>query len=1300
MKKILRLLVGLVLVIILIVIGALAYALGTESGLHSLVALAQKTAPGELQVQHASGQLLGSLDLQQLTYEQNNGLKLQLKAASLQWSPKALLSRQIHIAKLHTQELDIHLPKPTQEEDEKPSEPLTLPDVHLPVAIDIDDINLQNIRIYPYQAEKPIEIEHMQLTASMHDDGLHIIRFNIKTPEAQAGVRGTLHPQGDYPLNLKLSWQYKHAEFGDFSGDGTAIGDLIHLKLVHHVKGLAQLELESELFDLIEQPAWDAQIDIAVDEPSKLSPQLEHPIKAHLISQGNLDNFSATGLAESELAQTGPLTLNVDAQGNTKQLQGVKLLLKLRDQPTQVLLHGNADLQALSLNVQGQWKALTWPLIGDNSEFSSSHGNISVKGSAKKFTAQIKAKLDGQQLQPLDFELQANGNEESIRLSKLTLRSNKSDLRLKAQGQFNLAKQRFQASGDWQSLAWPMKGDAQFTSTTGTFEAMGLVKDYHFKLSTDVQGSSLPKGHWTFAGDGSDQALSQFKLDGKTLDGTLRASGKARWQPEVSWQVDLNGDHLNPGVHWPDLPGKLTTHLTSKGKLTTDGPQLNADIARLTGQFRGQKLHGKGHIELHGKALDIQALRLRHGRTQLTADGHLNNHWDLNWQLDAPDLSQLAPELTGRIQSTGKLTGSATEPRASLNLDIRDLAAGATKVKRLKGSAQIDISGAKTSALDVKGSNLVLGGQQWNKFVLSGAGKPNKHTLNITLNGEPGNMQAALKGKLKNEQWIGQLNQLAAQNTLIGDWALKQPAAIRASKKQADIDAICLSSQPTLLCLMGQWSATNGSKGQLTLTELNAKRFQSFLPEGMKLDTALSGKAQGSVDAYGVATAQADFAITPGRLTVDNNGEPLNIELNTGKLNANLDNNNALANILIDLGNLGKVNAETRVNGVQDSQQLSGKLIARLNDLSLISSFVPQLQAVEGNFHTDLSLGGTLKAPTVTGELQLTHFAAEIPEVAIHIKNTQLTARSDQNDGVLKIRGSSQSGRGKLTLSGQLDPTTQALQLNVKGQKFQVANSNTIRAVVSPDLKIGMNKKGMQIEGKVTIPQAYINAEGAGGEGGTVGVSSDVVLIDENGEPEKKEDKSGNLNLNVRVILGDDITVDAGDFNGELKGNLLIEQTPPLPPSGTGTIEVENGDFLVYGQQLKMERGRILFSGGPIDNPRLDMDVARRVEAYNVLAGAKIRGTAQAPQMQLYSEPSMPDASILSYILIGQPPGAKAGSYTLGKYITPDLYVSYGIALFNAISSFNMRYKLTETLSLKAASGAANSADLIYTIER
>ena len=1298
MKTILRLLGGLILVTILLIAGLLGYATATESGLQTVLSLARQAAPGDLQFHRASGRLLGPLDLQDLSYRQDNGLEVRLQSASLNWQPGALLSRRLKIDQLRADGIDIYLPEPSPASKEEPATSVTLPEIRLPLAIDIQDIDLRNIRIYPYKVEKPIEIKQLQLAASARDDTFRVVHFKFKSPEAQAELSGTVKPVGDYPLDIKLDWQYEHPEFGAFSGGGTASGDLARLQVAHNVDGAAQLKIESELIDLIRQPAWDARIEITVNDPGKFSPQLNKPIKANLVSKGNLADFSATGRIDSKLTQTGPFTFNFNARGDSAQIRLQEAVLKLRDRPTRISLHGDADIQALTLDVQGEWFSLAWPLVGDENEFSSPAGQFSFKGSAKDFTARIEAGIEGQQLEPLDFKLEASGSNEVLALSSLSLRAPDSDLQLNLQGRFNLAEQRFQATGDWQSLTWPMQGEAQIKSPAGRFEAAGLLTDYSFELTTDVEGKDLPKGSWKLSGQGSDQALDQFSLDGKTLDGKVRASGNAAWQPEVTWQVELSGDDLNPAAHWPELPGSLTTRLKTQGGLTADGPALSADITQLSGKFRGQNLRGQGRIQMQGKTLDIQALNLSSGQTRLSANGRLGDRWDLSWRLEAPDLAQLVPKLAGTIKAGGKLSGTPEKPRASLDLDVSKLASGENRINRLKGSAQIDISGARRSVLDFQGSDLVLGGQQWSDFTLAGSGTPAKHDLNIKLKGKPAHLEAALDGGLQDQQWIGRLTQLAARKTKFGDWTLQQPTAIRADKSQASAQSICLSSEPTLLCLSGQWNATRGSTGELTLTALEAMRFKRFLPDGMQLDTALSGRVNGGIDAKGVARAQADFSLRPGKLMLDNMGEAVTIELEAGTLKADLQGEKASARIALDLGKLGNINTETGISSLHGAQRLSGSLKTGLDDLTLLSTFVPQLQAVEGRLHADLQLGGTVKAPAITGELRLSDFAAEVPEVAIHIKDTQLSARSSGR-GPLLIEGSAHSGEGKLELSGQLDPTSQTLQLNIRGSEFQVANSRAIRALISPDLNINMDGDGMKIEGKLTIPQAYINAKGSGGEGGTVSVSKDIVVIDENGEPAKKQ-KGGNLNLHVRVILGDDIKVDAADFHGALKGNLLIEQTPELAPRGTGTIEVVNGDFLVYGQQLNMQRGRILFSGGPIDNPRLDMDVARRVEAYNVLAGAKIRGTAQAPLMQLYSEPSMPDASILSYILIGQPPGAKGGSYTLGKYITPDLYVSYGIALFNAISSFNMRYKLTEKLSLKAASGAASSADLIYTIER
>ena len=302
---------------------------------------------------------------------------------------------------------------------------------------------------------------------------------------------------------------------------------------------------------------------------------------------------------------------------------------------------------------------------------------------------------------------------------------------------------------------------------------------------------------------------------------------------------------------------------------------------------------------------------------------------------------------------------------------------------------------------------------------------------------------------------------------------------------------------------------------------------------------------------------------------------------------------------------------------------------------------------MSGKLSTDLALGGSVESPLLSGYLNLEEFTAEVPQVAIKIEQTELKAASS-GQGPLQISGKSRSGGGELNIEGTLDPATRSFALKLKGDQFQVAGSSQLQATISPDLAVKMDTGGMDVRGELLIPKAYINANGGNSDIDTVGTSGDVVIVEENGQVEP-ETAGSNMTLDVNVVLGDDIKVEAGDFRGALQGNLQIEQTPELAPRGTGTIEVVNGDYVIYGQQLNMQRGKILFSGGPVDNPQLDMDVARSVDAYDVVAGARIRGTAQAPLLQLYSEPSMPDASIPFFYFARAASGNQRGELHVGK---------------------------------------------------
>jgi translocation and assembly module TamB len=62
--------------------------------------------------------------------------------------------------------------------------------------------------------------------------------------------------------------------------------------------------------------------------------------------------------------------------------------------------------------------------------------------------------------------------------------------------------------------------------------------------------------------------------------------------------------------------------------------------------------------------------------------------------------------------------------------------------------------------------------------------------------------------------------------------------------------------------------------------------------------------------------------------------------------------------------------------------------------------------------------------------------------------------------------------------------------------------------------------------------------------------------------------------------------------------------------------------------------------------------------------------------------------------------GDEDTSVVLGKFLSPKLFVSYGISIAEAINTIKLRYTLNERWSIKAEGGLEQSADIEYRIER
>ena len=1205
-KRILKYTGLTLLFLLLVVVGAISWIAGTESGLQQTLAMAKKFAPGSLEWDEASGKMIGPLRVRGLQFSQPDGIEADLGALDFDWQPKALLSGSLTIDQLHLEGIEVHLAETGEAPPaEEPAE-FELPDISLPVAINLNDIAIDNVAIYPAGAETPIEITRVALIARAEGSDVNLEQFEVIAPQGEVELSGDVTTSDDYPMDLAMKYQADIGQAKPIKGEGTVSGSLADLQIGQQITGFAEATIAASVTDVIDAPAWDATIDASLPDFESLSPLLTSVPEITLQTTGTPDDYQAQTKVNASTTDTGPVTLDANVSGSTEQISIESLVATLVDTGGELSAGGSVVFESLQSDLTGKWKDLSYPITDE----------------------------------PL------------------------------------------------------------VTSSEGGFDVKGTLEDFAANLTTQVNGEAVPEGQWTVALKGSSTELKSLSLKGLTLDGEINATGTAGWENEPEWDVKLTTKDINPGVQWAELPGNINLDITSEGVISEQGPQLTAQINRLAGNFREQPLSGSGNIRLAGEKLNIESLNVTHGTTELKADGQADENLDLNFELGSTDLSPLLPDLSGAFSITGNVSGSKEEPQVSATGSAENINYASNSVDQLDFNIDAGLDPEKVSTISLTSSGINAGGQEISDVTLNGEGTQAEHTLALSTTTGQGNFSTDLAGSWQNETWDGSLESLQLQDTQAGTWNLREPVGIVANAQKADAADLCLDNSDDLgsLCVTANWLAEGESEVLANIAGLSPDLASAFMPEGLVVSTALNGDITARLGSDGSTSADAKFALDPGSVTLESEGEPVEIKIERTTVDANWQDNNASVNLAAAFTDLGNLELDASVRDPANSGDLGGDLNIDFPDLTLISAFAPQIQQVTGTLQSNLSLGGTIAAPIIEGELALKDFSGEIPETAMFIKDTQLTVNGAA-DGTLQIDGNSSSGDGDMQITGNVNPATRVLSLKIDGNSYQVANTAAMRVVISPAMTIAMNDTGMQVRGQVDIPEVYINANGGNNGIKTVNASSDVVFASDEEELEEAPSQTSQVDLDVKVVLGDSVEIEAGDFRGRIEGDLRVQQQPGQVPRGTGTINVVNGDYVIYGQQLDMERGRILFGGGPVDNPALDMQVARNVPEYEVVAGAKIQGTAQAPRLELYSEPSMPDASVLSFILLGQPPGTGA-SYTLGTYLTPELYVSYGIGLFDAISTFNLRYKLTEKLALEAASGSNSSADVIYTIER
>ena len=970
-------------------------------------------------------------------------------------------------------------------------------------------------------------------------------------------------------------------------------------------------------------------------------------------------------------------------------------------------------------------------------------GTLDASGGLVRYQARGQVRAQTPDFPPLAAEFALNGTTavDEVVLDRLALHVPDTDIELTAQARWQPRDRTWTAAAQWQNLRWPVTNDVLVASPQGRLDASGTHADYRAQLDFATTANNLPPAHWraTVSGDWNSAAFSDVSID--TLGSTARGTARAAWSPRLQWSAELEAPALDPAVAWPEWPGSLAI----QAMLSGDRDELRANVAALSGRLRGQAFAAKASAVRRGDDFPQFALDITSGEAKAKISGTLDREWNLVWQLNAPDLEKLLPNAAGSVIGNGRVTGARALPRIEAKLSAARLAYAGTLVRAAAIETAIDLSDRTRSRVVLSATQVTLFKRVFERIAATVDGFRSDHTVSVDANWAQAVLTAELRGAYRDNAWSGAFTQSAVR---LGSerWALVGQPKLLVDTNRIRLDQTCWGAANTRACV--ELSGTVGTPTTLSLLtqELPLILLAPLLPNAPDWHGTVSGKAQVQFDGRRVARADAQLDFSAGEMTVLDTSNTV-FAYDRAASQVIIDDQGLRASAAITLPSGDGGTAELALPQFHSDiefkrQPVTGRLAFTLLNLAPVAALLPQLEELSGALQAQFTVAGTLADPRVRGEAALTHGAARIPATGIRIHDVRLVASADGGEA-LRLSGEAQSGPGRLTLSGRVifpDDRAWRAELGIVGEQFHVADMRDTQIYVSPDLRAKLAPDEIDVSGSVRLPKASFALRSQ--KSNVVETSPDLVIVNAPAGAPKPEPR-WKVSAQIRVLLGEEVTFSGFGLNAKIAGDVALTEVPGQPTTARGEVRVIKGQYDAYGQKLDVERGRLIFVGGPVANPGIDARAVRKIE--QVTAGVEIKGTLQAPQLTLFSNPAMSQSDALSYLVFGRPlEGAsaeegrslaaaaralklaggerlaqrigavfgveqvaietgttsEAAALVLGKQLSPRLYINYSIGLFTPENVLQLKYKLSQRWSLEAQSGTRAGGDLIFTIEK
>ncbi len=1384
MKRRLAIVFALLLSLLMASLGWLG---ASESGLHWAYRQLLTRLPGELETGHVGGRLFGPILLRDIRYRDTSGT-YEADDLVFDWNPWALFQTRLAIERIESSGLGVMLePAPPAA---AAAEALEIPAIAVPLEVSIRQIVLEDARLV--RQGQTTEIQRIEASLRLRGERLGIERFSLRSGPLRLGFGGSLRivPELDHELNFE--WQTTLPSAARLTGSGRLSGNLRQTRLRHRLDGAAQADLGLELETPLQQLRWRGELDLEAFDAARIDPAL--PLlqgSLRLSAAGDLQGASADGNLNLQQTPYGPLQtrfrlgrveLEQDAQGLTFSA----LALDLFDGVI------GAD-GSFAWRPQTRWQArittrgvdpgtirADWPGRID-AEFGID-GELQAAGPA--VSLDIKSLSGELRDYPVALRGTAQWRDNQASLAGIELTSGNSRVLLDG------------SLGETFDLEWSLHSDdlaELYPGTQGRVAAEGRLDGRleRAKIAAELQG----------------QGLAYAEFSAAMLDGAVALELDLSRAPDIDFhrtQVDLDARELV--LRQQQLRRASLQTDGRRITAEVEAAEGDASV-ELAGEFEGNRWRGRlvearlqnpdygswrllapanlvaspGAIELAGACLDNP----RSGKLCIDLN-HVENAGTLSFDLRGVPLALARPWLPAGISADGSANANGNldydlPRRLHGNVEIDfprgrvgyELAPGEPQVvefERARVQSRISSSGitARVDAAlgqdDAVEGSIELPGADLLAFDIDA--QPVRARLNARL-GQLGLVDAALpqierlRGSAEvNLEIEGRIGKpLVSGNMHLRDGSLYLPD-LELEIEQVQLDA--QSAGPDRLDYRlqaevagGQLAATGstalgadaGWASRLSLTGRQlvlAPLLQRRLPEDLTVAGRLDFDAKADLRLPDQLSGKVEIRLPSGTIGYPlPNGEAGSWTYRDIGLDGRLENRSLDLRGGFGIGD-NRLRAELRLARFDpfrldpQAQALDGRVEIELDDLSLTESLLPDVQRTSGSLRVKLALGGTLARPQLRGDAEVRDAGLQIARLGLNLEQINLTANSDA-EGMTRFAGSLRSGEGGIEFDGavRLDPGAGwPGSLAIRGEDFEVAQIPDARVSLSPRLDIRLANRNVDITGEVLVPYARLQPRDITT---AARVSGDTVIIGEEQDPGGR----WQINSKVRLILGERVTFFGYGFDGRLGGSLLIEESPGKPTRGSGEITILEGRYRAYGQYLDVEEGRLLYSGGPLTNPGLDLRAVRKTG--DVVAGIDVSGRLSNPRVDLFSSPAMGQTDTLSYLLTGGPldsatsgegammanaalalglsggdriarsigdrfgidemriessSGGDQASLVVGRYLSPRIYVGYGVGLIESINTLNLRYRITERWQLEAESGAQQAADLFYRFER